>query len=302
MKKIPVLDTIRFGYSFTFGHLGTIIGLIWLPMVLLTVGTYFVQMHYSGQFLASFEQGNPAAIGPAVLILLGWSLVSFLLYAMMYTVVTRQALGLRQGQAVIHFAFGLTEIHVLGALLGMIAIITLFLFAEALFGGIVGGIVSVAARGQPIVTLVVAVLVAVLLFGLVYMLIRLGFLLIPATVAESRVGLGRAWELAGGNFWRIVVVAFATLLPLLLLRVAAEMAVIGPAVFLQQVAALLHQAAAPNTDAAARMRESVERMREMSEHLPLLLVLNFLLAPLAIGLTMGPSAFAYRALTTQNDR
>jgi len=302
MKKIPVLDTIRFGYGFTFGHLGTIIGLIWLPMVILTVGTYFVQMQYSGQFLASFEQGNPAAIGPAVLVLLGWSLVSFLLYAMMYTVVTRQALGLRQGQAVIHFAFGLTEIHVLGALLGMIAIIMLFLFAEALFGGIVGGIVSVAARGQPVVTPVVALLVAVLLLALVYLLVRLGFLLIATTVAENRVGLGRAWELAGGNFWRIVAVALATLLPLLLLRAAAEIAIIGPEVFLQQIAALLHQAAAPAADTAARMRESAEQMREMSEHLPLLLVLNFLLAPLAIGLTMAPAAFAYRALTAQNDR
>ncbi len=301
MKKIPVLDTIRFGYGFTFGHLGTIIGLIWLPMVIVTVGTYFVQMQYSGQVLASLEQGNPAAIGPAVLVLLGWSLVSFLLYAMMYTVVTRQALGSRQGTAIIHFAFGQTELHVFAALLGMIAIIILFLFAEALFGGIVGGITSVAAKGLPVVTLVVAVLVVALLFGLVYMVFRLGFLLIPATVAENRVGLGRAWELAGRNFWRIVAVALATLLPLLLVRAASEVAIIGPAVFLQQIAAMLHQAQAPARDGAAQMHASADQLREMSDHLPLLLVLNFLLAPLAIGLSMAPAAFAYRALTAPNE-
>ena len=301
MKKIPVLDTIRFGYNFTFGHLGTIIGLIWLPMVIVTVGSYFVQMQYIGQFLASLEQGNPAAMGPAALVLLGWGLMSFLLFAMMYAAVTRQALGLRQGPAIIHFSFGLTEIHVVGALLGMIAIIMLFLFAEGLFGGILAGIVSVAGKGQPAVSLVVALLIILLLLALIYMVVRLGFLLIPATVAENRVGLGRAWELAGGNFWRIVAVALATLLPLFLVRVAAEVAIIGPAVFMQQISTLLHQAGAPAIDAAAQMRASAQRMREMSEHLPLLLVLSFLLAPLAIGLTIGPAAFAYRALTAKSD-
>ena len=34
MTKIPVLDTIRAAYRFTFTHLGAIIGLIWLPMIL----------------------------------------------------------------------------------------------------------------------------------------------------------------------------------------------------------------------------------------------------------------------------
>ena len=42
MRKIPVLRTIAEGYAFTFGHLGTIIGLIWLPMVIVAIAGYFV--------------------------------------------------------------------------------------------------------------------------------------------------------------------------------------------------------------------------------------------------------------------
>ena len=56
MKKIPVLDSIRYAYAFTFGHLGTIIGLIWVPMVILAVAGYFVMSYYYG--------GVPEAVVP----------------------------------------------------------------------------------------------------------------------------------------------------------------------------------------------------------------------------------------------
>jgi hypothetical protein len=43
MKKIPVTQTIQAAYRFVFTHLGAIIGLIWLPMLLVTVLGFFVE-------------------------------------------------------------------------------------------------------------------------------------------------------------------------------------------------------------------------------------------------------------------
>ena len=297
MKKIPVLDTIRFAYGFTFGHLGAIIGLIWLPMVIATVGGYFVLAEYYTALPAALQAGNPAAIGQPVLIVMAWAFVSLLLYAMMYSAVTKQALGIRQGPALIYFSFGGTELRVFAAMLGLFAITIVFTVAYVVVDLLALAGIKLAVGQLPATALaaVSGAVALVLLIALAYALIRLSFLLIPATVAEDRIGLGRAWELARGNVWRIVAVGLATVLPLLLMLLAAEVAIVGPEFFLRH-------ATAPAQDAAARMRESVDQMKTMFQHLPVLSALSFLLAPLVAGLTMAPSAFAYRALTAPGER
>src|SRR6185437_697887 len=42
MNKIPVGQTIRFAYAFTFGEIGTVIGLTWIPTLINAVATFFV--------------------------------------------------------------------------------------------------------------------------------------------------------------------------------------------------------------------------------------------------------------------
>ena len=46
MNKLPVTQTVAESYRFTFGGLGTVIGLIWLPIVIPTVGGYFTLVPY----------------------------------------------------------------------------------------------------------------------------------------------------------------------------------------------------------------------------------------------------------------
>jgi len=46
MNKIPVGETIRFAYAFTFGEIGTIIGLIWIPTLINAVATFFALRAY----------------------------------------------------------------------------------------------------------------------------------------------------------------------------------------------------------------------------------------------------------------
>ena len=52
--------------------------------------------------------------------------------------------------------------------------------------------------------------------ALIYILVRLGFLLAPAAAMEGGFGLERSWKLTKGNFWRIVAIGLATLLPIVI--------------------------------------------------------------------------------------
>src|SRR5262249_3221314 len=64
------------------------------------------------------------------------------------------------------------------------------------------------------IAIIVGVLGALALaFLFIYAVVRLVFLLAAVVVAEERIGLGRAWSLGGGNFWRSVVSLIAVLLP-----------------------------------------------------------------------------------------
>lgn len=289
MTKIPVRDSIRYGYAFTFGHMGTIIGLIWLPMVILAVAGYFVMSYYYGAVPDAVSAGNPVAVGRSGLLVMGWSLVSLLLSSIMYVAVTRQALGLREGPAVVHFALGAPELKVFAAMLGLLALLMLFLLLDVAALGAVRSLAGKAPAGR--LALALADLGGLL--AILYVMVRFSFLLIPATVAEDTVALGRAWQLSAGNFWRIVAVVLASLGPVLVLAFAAEVVILGPGFFTQQA----HVPA----DNAEQMRDMAEQMRQASAHLPWLYGLSFLMAPFLMGLALSPAAYAYRVLSRPPD-
>lgn len=58
MKKIPVGRTVAEAYRFTFLGLEHVIGAIWLPVVILTVGAYFITGPYLTAESAMLENGD----------------------------------------------------------------------------------------------------------------------------------------------------------------------------------------------------------------------------------------------------
>src|SRR5271156_2240445 len=137
MNKLPVGQTITDAYGFTFTQLGTIIGLIWFPMVVSTLLNFLPQ-------LADGYAAGAAASGAGPVESLAVLLLTLLLSAIMYVAVARQALGLRQGPAVFHFALGQPEFRVYGALLVIYFLIGLATLAQ-LEAQSVGGPVSTLA-------------------------------------------------------------------------------------------------------------------------------------------------------------
>jgi hypothetical protein len=83
---------------------------------------------------------------------------------------------------------------------------------------------------QPSAATILAGLISwfVFLYALVTIL-RVGFLLPPSIVAEEKGGLRRSYELTKGNVWRALAVLLALGLPLLLLMLGGEAAVLRAA-------------------------------------------------------------------------
>ena len=116
--------------------------------------------------------------------------------------------------------------------------------------------------------------------------------MVPAAVAEGGLGIEQSWKLTKGSFWRILAIALATIIPLTLVALVAEIVILGPGFLTLPSAAALK-------DTAALARLQAAQMRQMSAHLPMLMGLYFLLAPLSNGLMFAPAAFAYRALKSK---
>jgi hypothetical protein len=290
MNKIPVGQVISRAYAFTLGEIGTVIGLIWIPTVLVVVGSFLVQHMNAGQPMP--DPAGPPQMPPNFGFSLLFAVVSLLLSAMIAVALTRQALGLRQGPAFAHVALGSEEFRVFGAF----AILYLLIFLFALGIGIVAGIGSVtltmvmpghtgaAASGAIIVVAALAGICA-----LIYTAVRLSFLMVPAAVNEGEFGLTRSWQLTQGNFWRIVGIACGTLLPIGIVLLIAESVILGPGYF-----ALADQMVRDPSQTAKYLAQLQDMIVQKS---PLLFGLGLLFAPLTNGLVFTPAAFAYQMVS-----
>jgi len=292
MNKIPVGQTIRFAYAFTFGEIGTVIGLIWIPTLINAVASFFAAGGYYSALADSFESGMPP-VGSAIGLSLVLAFVSMLLVAMIAVAITQQAFGLRQGPAFAHIALGSAELRVFGGFFGLYLLMVLFVLAVALVVGIIaaGGGAVIKANAAAAAPVGVAVVLAVLIGAgaVLFAMVRLSFLMVPAVVDGGEFGLTRSWELTKGNFWRIVLIGACTLLPLMLVFIIAEFAVLGPEFFVPNLK--------PATDGTASLHAMAGQMRLLQKHMPVLMGLTFVISPLLYGLLFSASAFAYRTVS-----
>ena len=294
MNKIPVAQTVAESYRFVFGGLGTVIGLIWLPIVILTVGGYFTMVPYFSGMAGALDSGDVSQQGSLLLRLLAFDIVAIVLMAVISVAISREILNPVRRPSFLRFALGPAEFRTIGGLIAlfflMIVFVVILVIVTMVIGFVANALLGAAGAAGSKGAAGIGALVSVLgFFGLVYIMVRLGFLLVPAVAMEGGFGLERSWQLTKGNFWRIFAVLVATLVPIVIVAILIDLTVLGPD-FLNPHLELAH-------DQAAQMRHSAEQMRQMAAHLPLMMGIGFLLAPFTYGMTFAPAAFAYRALT-----
>ena len=233
MQKIPVGQTIALAYHFLFARIGTIIGIAWLPAVLSSAVSYMIST-YAAMHRAEFEAGDPRATAAYMILSLLGLVVTLFMTSVVAVAITRQVLGEGSSGVVLYFAAGRTEWRMLAAnvryLLAVFAMIAFAATITALAFLLSGIPLGAPEQIQPSAATILAGLISwfVFLYALVTIL-RVGFLLPPSIVAEEKGGLRRSYELTKGNIWRALAVLLALGLPLLLLILGGEAAVLRAA-------------------------------------------------------------------------
>jgi hypothetical protein len=133
-------------------------------------------------------------------------------------------------------------------------------------------------------------LVALFVAGLIYVSLRLSFLVVAIAVAEKKIDLIRAWRLTGRSFWRIFAVTVATALPVAILSAILMWAALGFALpHLPSPAVTAEWKGAPTKVLTWIIQAVVSR-------LPYIYGVVFIAAPFSVGLSTGAAAAAYRAV------
>lgn len=291
MKKIPVGQTIVEAYRFTFASLDRIIAVIWLPIIILTVGDYFVAGPYLTGMANAMDSGDVAQLLPLIARQITYGFVQLVLIAIIGVAITREILAPLTRPLFLRFSLGLTELRVVAAIVGLYALFFLVGFICMVLGMMLSGSIALPGMAPGQRAIGVAALIALLLSPfLIYAFVRLAYFILPSVVLEGKFGLERSWQLAKGNVGRIILIALAVGIPLLIIAALLQAAVLGPAAFEGQAGLF--------GDKAAQARQSAEHLRLMAQHLPLLKGLEFVLAPFMYGLAFAAPAFAYKGLTS----
>ncbi len=291
MKKIPVGQTIAEAYRFTFASLDRIIGVILLPIIILTIGDYFVAGPYLTGMANAMDSGDMAQLLPLIARQITYGFVQLVLIAIIGVAITREILAPLKRPLFLRFSLGMTELRVVAAMIGLYALFFLVGFICMVLGLMLSGSVPLPGMAPGQRAIGFAALIALLLSPLlIYAFVRLAYFIVPSVVLEGGYGLERSWQLAKGNIGRIILIALAVGIPLLIVAALLQAAVLGPEAFNAQVELF--------GDKAAQARQSAEHLRLMADHLPLLKGLEFLLAPFMYGLAFAAPAFAYKGLAS----
>ena len=279
-RRIFVGATVRDAYAFVGANLGGIIGVIWLPIVLITIAQFFTYNRCYTDFIDALASRNSAHMGPALLMLLGYWIAKLLLTALMCVGVVQLAQGNRNPGALLYIAFGPPEGRLFRAFCGFAGMLVMVLIMV-----LVVAQMAISMKGAPSLQLqeTVSGLMMLGLLGAGLLLSARFLFLAPAIAAgETSPVLRRAWVLSADNFWPLLGALLALFLPLLLLFVGIELG-------------LGQKSGAPSADGTpeGQMIAALTNARQM---LPLSSGLSFFFSPLMIGLFSGASLSAWRAL------
>jgi hypothetical protein len=298
--KIPVGGTISRAYGFAFGNIVNNLGMIWIPAAILYALVFFFQGRY---LQASLDLGsrNPQAILAALPFFFAAMIVVVLILTAQIAALTKEALGLRTGSAFLQFPFGAAMWRLLGSwlLYGLVMIVVYFACLLVNFALIaaIGALARSGSGGATAVAIgVAAVVLTIATFcALIYIAVRLSFLIAPVVVAEDRVSLIRVWELTKGNFWRIFLINLVLLLPFVVLEAIYIYYLYGSN-FLPPMGAHVtpDQIAAWSQHQQEMSRLAVQRS---TRYWFITYPVGLLVSLIFYGLLSGASAHAYRAVT-----
>ncbi|MDE2184343.1 MAG: hypothetical protein KGJ78_15085 [Alphaproteobacteria bacterium] len=301
MNRIPLETTIAGAYRFLFTKIVSIVGTLWLPFVLMAAimggAVYLVVPHewLLGHFPTLHAkdvtpQAVFAMIGPCLAMAPLFFVVAIIAVSMMIAGLMRHALGQKTSMTFVYFSLGANVWRMAGAFILCWLVV---MFAGALLAGACAAFYALAfaAIPKPWNGLVLAVFILCAVCAWVYTAIRLTFFIPAVVVAENRIGLGRSWQLGGGNFWRIFVIYLLIIMP-----VAFVGGIIAQMTFLPIVMGHLAQMHATDAHGPEAARAFIHTLLPL---IPVIVVINLLERIALMGLMAGAAGTAYNAVTAK---
>ena len=300
MSKIPVGATIAQAYRFAFGGFAQILRTIWLPWLILATSGFLLRSS-TVALSTALTTRDFANISHLLIPMIPFYALTIILLFMQIAGITQLALGIPTGSPYYYFSVGKPVWRLLGASLLVVAIFIgsyFLLLAGGILLGLIVGILgklmgfSDLTRG---VLAIAGVIVFIAAFGAyIYTLVRLTFFLNPVVIAEQRISFKQSWTLGSGNFWRIVVVMLAIIVPVIVVQLVLMFGFLAhgfpPTAPLHatadQIAANRALVVAWNTD----------MIKRSNDYWYIIYPAYAVIAGLFYGLGCGAQCFAYRVL------
>ena len=297
MNKIPLERTLVGAYRFLFTKIVSIIGTLWLPIVVfcaLVGGLVWLSVPHEW-FTGHFPQFHDKHPDPATVLamlkplLICYPLIiviAFVMMSMMFVGLMRHALGQKKTMTFVYFSLG-ADVWRMALAFFLLYVVLLLLVAVlvAIFIAVSVFVAPMVAHGPALAIKIVLGIVEALFYF--YAVFRLFFFLPAVVVAEKRIGLGRAWALGGGNFWRIFLVILLIVIPVAFIAGIVMQMTIMPA-FMSAVLATPHD---PRPEHVAAI------FRAMLSVMPAILAIGIIQRIITMGLMAGAMGTAYNAVT-----
>lgn len=295
MKKIPLEETIVESYKFLFGNIISIIGTLWLPVLLYiaVLGATLVSV-IPHEWLAGNvgKLADPDAWARSMLpVFMLWvpvlMLSGLLIGAMIRVGILRHALDQKTTTTWVWFSLGARVWRMVAATLLNLVVYAGLVLAVVIAVGAAGFVMHLINAPQALSVLVTIVLVIAGIVWVIYTLLRMFFFLPAIIVDQNRVGVARSWELGKGNVWRMIVVFLAVVVPVVMV---GEIGIYATTFSTLANFGIAHQG-------TLTPAEFAELLRALLPLVPVLVVIYLLMVVAMVGLMLGAIGKAYQAVT-----
>lgn len=297
MGKIPVGETISGAYGFAFAGFLTVLGTVWFPFLVFLAfcaGVVFLVAPDLPGHIIRGEFDLPVLY--SVMRIAGLiTLASWIVRAMVIVGLQERALGRVTGPTFFYFSLGAPVWRMIGAtFLAVLALIFIGLLTTGVTVALGIAAYKYVAHFGTAIAVVLGIIAAC---WFIYAVVRLVYFLPAVVVAEERIGLGRSWELGGGNFWRIVAVSFVVFVPVAIGFGIVQNAIVGPFILPHDFSQHLKAGATPGEIAQAYEDVLKAFLQQIHTVLPFFIVFSVVRDLVFLGLGNGAIAKAYLGVT-----
>ena len=214
MSRISIRSALGFSLSFLVRNFSEIAARIVLPALIGWVVLYISLSLYLSELIRYLDNPSDRIASVILGLATGGLLLTLLLHSAIVTSLTELAMGV-PGVGWKYFHAARREWRVYAAKLRFLLVVALWLFVLQIFR-----VAVVKLLGLSYFNSVILIIMAI---GLLWLVVRLWFLLAPVAVANARGHVLRpAWRLSSGHFWPIASIVVLVLSIGLLIEIAGE--------------------------------------------------------------------------------